>query len=200
MNKKIGKFKVWQLVALGAAIGLAVYLLKRKESGGINPEEVVGGTGTGAFGPIDPNTGIPYAFESGLGGSGSGGGEGSGAGEAGAPGEPGLIESITETINEAAPGGEGAASPTTKAAKKTAKHKAKEQKKHHKAEHKSTHKPKSTGAAAHAPHKHHAPAPPVSRLGSARTIPTKPPRAFRPGPRRTQPKGRYVKPHRKRRR
>jgi hypothetical protein len=148
VNKKIGKFKLWQLVALGAAIGIAIYFYNRNKAPAVNPEEVVGGTGTGAFGPIDPNSGIPYAFEGGANSEnanngiqealslieqakGLASGEGSGGGE-----------TYTETVIQE-PG-----EPTPLAQTKN-------------------HKPKSTGAAASNKHSHWAAAHPWKRLSAA---------------------------------
>jgi hypothetical protein len=178
VNKKIGKFKLWQLVAIGAAVGLAFYLYKKRE-GGVNPEEVVGGTGTGAFGPIDPNTGVPYAFESGLGGK-----AGSAAGESldeflrkvGELREAGFFGTPEKEVIET-PGAPGAEPATNKAVATAQKHarmakaEAKKARKaqhaakaaQHKAEHQNTQKPKKTGAAASVPHTHVSQAHPVTR-------------------------------------
>lgn len=193
MNKKLGKFKVWQLVAAGVALGLIVYIYNRNksESQGPNPEEIVGGTGTGAFGPIDPNSGIPYAFES-QGASGEGneglnlatflenvgllreafGGEGFG---------PSGTETVVETTTE---GGNG-----SEAGNKASRHNKTGQHKH-------THKPKSTGDAAHAKHTHHSPKHPHQRVGvgQARPVGGRPHRpTHRPSPHHPAPH------HRKRR-
>lgn len=150
MNKKIGKFKLWHLILIGSALGLGLYLYNRNKPEGPNPEEVIGGTGTGAFGPIDPNTGIPYAFESGEGTSG-----GLNLGE--------FLENVgllreffepspTETITETTSEGPGSTTGQGKGKNKSGQHKH-------------TQKPNSTGAAAHAPHHHHAPKHPAQRIG-----------------------------------
>jgi hypothetical protein len=166
VNKKYGKFKLWQLIAIGAAVGLAFYLYKRKEAGGINPEETVGGTGTGAFGPIDPNSGIPYAFEGGLGG----GGSGTSTGETfqdfltklgqirelfPEPETP-APSTVTETVvDESRTKGAQKNARTARAEAKKARQAAhRERKARLKAEHQTTQKPKTTGAAAHVPHAH----------------------------------------------
>lgn len=194
MNKKVGKFKLWQLIALGAAIGFAVYVYKRR-GGGVNPEEVVGGTGTGAFGPIDPNTGIPYAFESGAGGGGAGESlsnflgkveELREAGFFGTPEREVLREEVPEHIEtqgEPQGGkakGQGKKGKGKAAGKGTSSAKAKAKKAthaarvavgqaqvargaHRAAHHQVTHKPHSTGAAAHVPANHVAPAHPAYR-------------------------------------
>lgn len=69
MNKKFGKFKLWQLIAAGVALGVIFYIYSKNKGEGTSAEELYGGTGTGAYGPIDPNTGVPYAFEGGAGGA-----------------------------------------------------------------------------------------------------------------------------------
>lgn len=82
MNKlqhKLGPLKLWQWIAIGGALGVALLILRGKEGGAAEPTgEVFGGTGTGAFGAIDPETGIPYSFE---GGSGAGSAENPSTGE-----------------------------------------------------------------------------------------------------------------------
>lgn len=63
MKRKLGPLKLWQWIAIGVALGVGVYLLRGREGTGEVPAESFGSTGTGAFGPIDPETGIPYAFQ-----------------------------------------------------------------------------------------------------------------------------------------
>lgn len=189
MNKRIGKFKVWQLIAAGVAFGVILYIYSRGK-GGTNPEELYGGTGTGAYGPIDPETGIPYAFEGGLGGgSGSspgGGGIGEVAGLIGQLKEAGLWpepqsapaperEEVVVEKEGPEPRSDAevrAAHLATRAARKTlhkvhkelhkAEHRAK------KLEHQHTQKHNSTGGSAHTPHTHHAQKHPAHRIGTAK--------------------------------
>jgi hypothetical protein len=167
MNKKIGRFKVWHLLVIGAALGAAVYFYKRSHPEPNNLEEYAGGTGTGAYGPIDPNSGIPYAFETGLGGGGGAGetlgqflskvGELRDAGFFGSPEK--------EVITEERPGpGEAelehartAAQQARKAAREARKAQRKEHKARVKAEHKHKQKHHTTGGTAHTPHTHHSP-------------------------------------------
>lgn len=81
LQKKLGPLKVWQWALIGAAVG-AFILWKHSQSEETPAEgsgELFGGTGTGAYGAIDPETGVPYAFEGGGGGGAeSGGGASSG--------------------------------------------------------------------------------------------------------------------------
>jgi hypothetical protein len=204
MNKKIGKFKLWHLIAIGAAIGLGLYLYNKESEPETQGESLLfGGTGTGAFGPIDPDTGIPYAFQDGFGETGEtldmflarvqqlrDGGLLGGEGSELPP------EVITETIEgPGLPGPEPASNRAVKAAQKAArkarKNARKERKRRREAEHRHTQKPKKTGAAASIPNTHHSPKHPVGRLGSAQ--PVSGPGA-RPGAkRRKQPKARRPK-------
>lgn len=77
LQKKLGPLKVWQWAAIGGAIGIFLYIRNRNASEETPATgELFGGTGTGAFGPIDPETGVPYAFEGGgSGGANQGSGE-----------------------------------------------------------------------------------------------------------------------------
>jgi hypothetical protein len=68
LEKKLGPLKVWQWALIGAALGAAIVIYRRGKPEGEAAGEVFGGTGTGAFGAIDPETGIPYQFEGGAGG------------------------------------------------------------------------------------------------------------------------------------
>lgn len=68
LQKKLGPLKVWQWAMIGAALGVAVLIYKRSHPGSEETPptgELFGGTGTGAYGPLDPETGIPYAFSGG---------------------------------------------------------------------------------------------------------------------------------------
>lgn len=82
LQHKLGPLKLWQWIAIGAALGVAVLVYKKTHPNAEGEEaatgELFGGTGTGAYGAIDPNTGVPYQFEGGAGGA---AGEGSAAGE-----------------------------------------------------------------------------------------------------------------------
>jgi hypothetical protein len=115
LQKKLGPLKLWQWIAIGAALGAAILILRKKETPQAEAGEVFGGTGTGAFGPIDPETGIPYAFEGGGAGSAAASGETldqflerigqlKDAGLLGPEVEPGT-ETIIERVEKAAPGG-----------------------------------------------------------------------------------------------
>lgn len=117
LQKKLGPLKVWQWALVGAALGAAIVIYRKGKGGEGEPSgEVFGGTGTGAFGAIDPETGIPYQFE---GGAGAGGGESldtflanigklkdagllPGGGEGSSPGEPDHETIITEITSQAA--------------------------------------------------------------------------------------------------
>lgn len=73
MNKlqsKLGPLKVWQWGLIGAALGVAILIYKKGhgEAPAEGSGELFGGTGTGAYGAIDPETGVPYQFEGGGGG------------------------------------------------------------------------------------------------------------------------------------
>lgn len=113
LQKKLGPLKVWQWAMIGAALGAAILIMKNRSGGGEGEPagEVFGGTGTGAFGAIDPETGIPYSFEAGGSAGGTAGNEGESldhflkqvgqlkdAGLLGSEGEPSetIIERITE--------------------------------------------------------------------------------------------------------
>jgi hypothetical protein len=181
LQKKLGPLKVWQWAMIGAALGAAILIMRNREGGEAEPTgEVFGGTGTGAYGPIDPESGIPYAFE----GGGSSSGTASAAGESldsflervgmlreqgllGEEGEPTetVIERITEPQNSVV-----AASKTQQKAKaKTA---------HEKREGGSTgsgggKKPTSTGSAASPGGSSHTAAPhPATRIavGGAKAL------------------------------
>jgi hypothetical protein len=179
VNRKVGKFKLWQLILVGVAIGGAVYLYRRKTVA--NPEEASGGTGTGAFGPIDPNSGIPYAFESGAGTVSPGetlnsflekvaqlrdsGFFGSPEKE---PGEVVEIPGAEPASNQAVTQAQAAARKARKKAKEAHKALVEEKRARHKAEHQHTQKPKKTGAAASVPHTHVGQAHPAQRAGQAK--------------------------------
>lgn len=184
LNKRYGKFKLWQLIALGAAIGLAVYLYRRNTTGGEYADGLGAswaGTGTGAFGPINPDTGVPYAFE-----GGGQGGEGldsfldkiqqmKDAGLWGGEQEPSVIETNTETIVQEPGEAQPLANPKPKSGK-----------------------PKRTGSAANKALDHRAPKHPKQRIGigPAKSLgKVKPPR----GPKaKKQRKPKQQKPRRQR--
>lgn len=206
VNRKMGPLKLWQWVLIGVVLGGGVYLYKRSHPSGVsNPEEVVGGTGTGAYGPIDPNTGIPYAFEPGGGGS-SGGGTGGGSAGGGGGSEPGVPgsggggsgenkETTTTETKEPGPFAEGLLAKLEKIAEerlktarknalkarneaKRARQKAaKEHRARVKAEHQHDKRARSTGGAAHQAQTHHSPPHPITRVGAG--TPAKPGRARR---------------------
>jgi hypothetical protein len=175
LSRKLGPLKLWQWIAIGAALGGAIYLYrKNQQPAGVSNEEIFGGTGTGAYGPINPDTGIPYAFEQGLGGS------------AGAEGFGEFLEKVAqikelfvpetepgESAGETAPATKGgkanaAAKKARAAAKKAKKEQQREHKKRVQAEHQHTQKPGTTGGAASAPHTHHSPPPPHTHVSGAR--------------------------------
>lgn len=191
MNKKVGKFKLWQLIAAGVAIGVIFYIYSKGKGEGASPEEMFGGTGTGAFGPIDPETGVPYAFE---GGSGGGAGSAPGGGlaetlgiinglkEAGLWPEQGEREPSAPEREEVVVEKEGPEPRTnaevdkarlaTHAARK-AEHKAmkeanKAKAKAHRLEHKKTQKHNKTGDSAHTPHNHGAKGHPAGKVNNAK--------------------------------
>lgn len=72
LQRKVGPLKMYQWVGLGVILGLGVLVWRRTHPSSAGTEgEVFGGTGTGAFGPINPETGVPYAFEGGAAGTGT---------------------------------------------------------------------------------------------------------------------------------
>lgn len=170
LQQKLGPLKLWQWIAIGAALGVGVLVYRQTHPSGegeAGTGELFGGTGTGAFGPIDPNTGVPYSFEGGPAGGlteGSAaaeisgwintlkelglwpGSEGEGGGDGGSPAEEALGAIIP------------AAKRQQKAKSKAAANKAK-----------NTKGPAvSTGAAAHAGGNSHTTAPhPAQRAGLA---------------------------------
>jgi hypothetical protein len=169
LQHKLGPLKLWQWIAIGVALGGGI-LIYRKTHPTTSEEpsgELFGGTGTGAYGPIDPNTGIPYSFE-GAGAAG-GGSEGNAAGE---------IASWISTLKELGlwpEGGEAGEAPPADviaAGKHTQKARAKQAK--HKAA-KPRHPATSTGAGAAAGgHSHTAPPHPGTRIGIGAAHPAAP--------------------------
>lgn len=174
LSKKLGPLKVWQWALIGAALGAAIVVYRRGKGGegeGEPTGELFGGTGTGAYGALDPETGIPYAFE----GAGGAGGESLDTflanigklgdagllptgGEGGEPGEGPIETIITETINPAAGGGAGKKSPPGQRSKAKAAAAKRAQGNQHPAT--------STGAAAAAGGNSHASGPhPAQRQG-----------------------------------
>lgn len=92
MNRKVGKFKLWQLLAIGGALGLIIYEFeKSKKSVGETPEGFVasnanplaGGGGSGEGSALGGNQ-SPVAVP----------GEPGIPGPAGTPGEPGPIQDV----------------------------------------------------------------------------------------------------------
>jgi hypothetical protein len=69
LNRKLGPLKLWHWILIGVVLGVGVYYFRNKEENAPT-EGAYGGTGTGAFGPINPESGIPYAFEGGAGAAG----------------------------------------------------------------------------------------------------------------------------------
>lgn len=171
LQKKLGPLKVWQWAMIGAALGVAVLLYKRSHPGSEETPasgELFGGTGTGAYGPIDPETGIPYAFSGGGGGAAGGTAEDL-FGTIEKLKELGFLEAPVETIETIVrePGG-GEGSPIA-AAKKHQTAKAKQaRKKRDSGKHPAT----STGAGAAAGGASHASAPhPAHRVGLGQNQP-----------------------------
>lgn len=91
LDKKIGKFKAWQLAAIGGGAGLLIYVL-HKSSGG-NSE-----TGEG----LVASTNNPINGENGLGGLGGGSPEQipGAPGEPGAPGAPGVEQFSPKEVEQ----------------------------------------------------------------------------------------------------
>lgn len=181
MNKKVGKFKVWQLVAVGVAIGVIYYIYTKNSGETTEPE----------YGYLSGTEG-GEAEPSGTGGASSGSGTGSGIAETlgvlEALRNAGLIPERGETgsperevIETETPGPEPktnqevkAARLATQAARKTehkavvAEQKAKAAAK--KLENKTVQKNNSTGGSASVPNTHTTPAHPANKIGNAKKV------------------------------
>lgn len=176
LKRKVGPLKMYQWIGLGVIAGLGLLIYNRRQGAGEPEGEVFGGTGTGAFGAINPETGVPYAFEGGPAGS---------AAESGLSnfGEfVDLVGTIRELFAPEETNTEPADAPPLggdtpgKKAKKTrqqrredaagAGHKKKGAKK-------PKHPATSTGAAGHAAVPHQAAPHPVSRIGQGVAVTTK---------------------------
>jgi hypothetical protein len=158
LSRKLGPLKLWQWIGVGVVTGVVVYVYRQRQAAaGGKPEESFGGTGTGAFGPINPDTGVPYAFESGFGGAAGAGAEGFGEFLEKVGQIKDLFVSETQAAETAEPAAKGGGVVKPKA-KKTHP------------EHQHTKKPGTTGGAAAAPHTHHSPPHPITRVGGATIV------------------------------
>jgi hypothetical protein len=178
LKRKVGPLKMYQWIGLGVIAGLGLLLYNRNKPGEGPEGEVFGGTGTGAFGPINPETGVPYAFEGGAAGS---------AAESGLSNFGEFVD-LVGTIRElfapeetnTEPADAPAADPLAAAPKKKGT-KTRQQRREDKAgaghEKKGGKKPKhpatSTGAAGHSAQSHQAAPHPVARVGQAVAVATR---------------------------
>lgn len=190
LKKKIGPLPVWGwagAVMLGVVI---LYMRSRSPAAATtDPNAALGDTGTGAFGPIDPNTGIPYSFEAPQGG-----------GTATAPtafDEVSDVAGIVGALRDAGliPDNTAAGKAKKKAKKDTKAAKSKRRRQSHprRAKSKGVGRATSTGAASSAgghphtasPHPKHRAKPKTKKMGSQRPGQVAPlPKGFEPPPRR----------------
>lgn len=185
VNKKIGKFKVWQLVAVGVAIGV-IYYFYSKNSGTETTEPEYGYL-TGTEGEETAPTG---SGGSESGGSGGGSSTSNGiaetlgvleglrnaglipSGEASGTPEREVLETQTEGPEPRTNAEVQKAQANTRAARKAehkaevALNKAKAKSKQH--ENKHTQKHNTTGGSAHTPHAHHAKQHPAKKAHAAK--------------------------------
>lgn len=168
LKRKVGPLKMYQWIGLGviAGLGLLIYNSRKGEA----PEgEVFGGTGTGAFGPINPETGVPYAFE----------GTAAGGGQESAVQNFGEIVDLFGTLKEifepeetnTEPADAPAADPLPTSSKKVKKTRQQRREDKHGAGHGKKHQkhPKhpatSTGGAGHQAQPHQTSSHPITRIG-----------------------------------